>query len=149
MSLVDIEVKGMQGAINTLRTQLTLDQHELHTIGDELARGIYDNTSLGQDFHGNDFAPYAESTVKKRQKQGLNVGKPDLRMGGKMLSDMVVETDVAAQETTLTFHDPQSLKIAEFHMKGNSRGMPVREFFGPTKEAIDRIYAYIRKVFQP
>lgn len=110
-----------------------------NVIGEAGNRSIVNiraRTKAGIDRHGNTFAPYKESTKRKKRKKGQRLSPPTLTDTEQMLDDLSV-TDVNGYwgenliVAEVRFDTRRSENVARFHI-GGTRFMAERDFLGLT-----------------
>lgn len=118
-------------------------------LGDTLEKAVADETDeivkrtqSGQSVNGGGFAPYTPAYKKFKAKKGRS-GKVDLTFTGKMLAaiDYKIQKISNGFRATVFFNSAEAAAKAE----GNSKK---RQFFGFSKEQVDRITKKLQDTFK-
>jgi phage gpG-like protein len=114
---------------------------------------IKQRTAKGYDVNDEDFTPYAESTVKQRQRAGRGTYLVDLNVTGSMLASM---THTSYDNYAEIFFMPSYSKkgsynpeIAFYHSEYNPEGkMPHRDFFDVSTYEMQKIMDLYEKYLE-
>jgi ribosomal protein L16/L10AE len=109
----------------------------------QIAR-ILKRTASGVDVNGQAFAAYSPNYAKIRQKKGLRVSPPDLRVNGRLLDAMRVEV-LNDHQFAIELENSEAGVIAAALNDGSGR-MPARHFFATSQDELKQMLRELRGV---
>ncbi len=115
-----------------------LDDTALLDIAGEARDRVLVRTDAGKDIYGAEFTPYSGNYRKMKEKRGIDGSVVDLKLTGRMLSDISLSAE--GGEAAIFLNSAQSEAKAVYH-NGEETGdnMPQRAFFGLSDEDKDYI----------
>ncbi len=134
-----LDLESLARELDERLARLELSPMQLQRAGDLIVQLIKERTARGTSLTGRPFVPYAPSTVRARQAQGLGI-TPDLLHSGKMLASL--GATVQAGRVHIAIRDGERAKVAQLLTTG-TRHMGARPFIGLTPSERQIVLDYL------
>lgn len=123
-----------------------VNERTMREIGDMAVIDITKRTEAGLDQDGRPFEAYnPDYAAWKTQYTGRGVGRPDLRLSGRMLNDMGVVA-VTRTKVVIGFRTAEAAERAMYHVQlGAGRSRRIRDFFGLSQSFLTRAVRAVRE----
>ena len=138
----------IKNTFNVARVKRELLQPMAKKLNSELldaAAEIVQRTLSGRDMRGGEFRQYAPMTKRKKIAEGKQSDPVNLTETGQMLKSIKTTVQTLANSLVgrIFFTGGGASTKASKHMQG--AGVPKREFFGLSKEQVEKIRKGLKK----